>query len=391
MHTLSDVLKPGLRVLIRVDFNVPIEHGVVVDDRRIRASLPVIKQALDGGAAVLLMSHLGRPTEGTFAAELSLAPVAEVLGSLLGQAVTLLPDWPYSKAVVAPGEVALCENVRFNIGEKADDEALARRMAEHCDVFVMDAFATAHRAQASTHGIARFAPVACAGPLLQAELQALARVMQHPKRPLVAIVGGAKISTKLPLLKALAEQVDSLIVGGGIANTLLAAQGQPVGASLYESDLVEEAKAILAYAQVCGCQCVLPRDVVVATEVTADAHTRVVDNSAVTAEDRILDVGPESCAEVRDIILQAGTVLWNGPLGLFELAPFATGTEALAQAIADSPAYSVAGGGDTLAAAAAFGISDKISYISTGGGAFLSYVQGEELPAVAVLQVDDSA
>lgn len=374
------------RVLIREDLNVPLEASVIQNDQRILAALPTLRAALNQGAAVLVMSHLGRPTEGEFDSSLSLQPVAERLSELLGKPVPLLADWPHcDTSSLQPGEIALCENVRFCVGEKTDDETLAKAMAAHCDVLVLDAFATAHRAQASTHAVAKFAAAVCAGPLLEAELAALDKVLAAPASPVVAIVGGAKISTKLPLLASLLDKVDSLIVGGGIANTFLAAQGVEVGASLYEPDLLEQAKTLLKQAAAKDVTIVLPQDAVVAEEVTAEAEVREVELAAVQPSDRILDVGVKSQQYYAEILQQAGTILWNGPVGLFELAPFAAGTKALAKAIAFSQAYSVAGGGDTVAAIDQFGVQDHINYISTGGGAFLAYLQGEELPSVAVL------
>lgn len=375
----------GKRVMIRADLNVPIRDGVILDDTRIRAFLPTARQALEAGASVLVLSHLGRPKEGAFDAEASLAPVARRLGDLLGRPVPCLADW-LDGVELAPGEIALGENVRFNVGEKKNDEALARRMAALCDVFVMDAFGTAHRAEASTHGVARFAPVACAGPLLVAELDALHTALAAPKRPLVAIVGGAKVSSKLAVLTHLLPQVDRLIVGGGIANTFLAAAGHPVGHSLYEPDLVDTARDLLAQAETLGRPIPLPRRVVVAPEIGDTVPVAVKDVGAVDADEMILDVDAGFARELGDIIKGAGTVVWNGPLGVFEYPAFAEGTRLLAQAVADSPAYSICGGGETLAAIAKFGIAEHVSYISTGGGAFLEVLEGKTLPAVEVLQ-----
>lgn len=380
VQRMEDIELAGQRVLIREDLNVPVKDGRVTSDARIRAALPTIRRALDAGARVMLMSHLGRPTEGEFAAEFSLQPVADHLAMLLGSAVTLVSDWREGVAV-AQGEVVLLENVRFNPGEKKNDEALSKAYAALCDVFVMDAFGTAHRAQASTHGVARFAPRACAGPLLAAELDALAKALAEPARPMVAIVGGAKVSTKLEVLDALSQKVDQLIVGGGIANTFLAAAGKPVGKSLCEHDLLDEARRIAASTTI-----PLPTDVVTAPEFAEDAPATTCSADAVADDAMILDVGPDSAAAMAAILRDAGTILWNGPVGVFEFDSFAGGTEALARAIADSPAFSLAGGGDTLAAIDKFAIADKVSYISTGGGAFLEYVEGKVLPAVAVLE-----
>lgn len=370
----------GQRVLIREDLNVPIKDGVVSSDARIRAALPTIQRALAAGAKVILMSHLGRPVEGEFDPQFSLEPVAQHLRALLGVPVRLVADWEAGVAVEA-GEVVLLENVRFNVGEKSDDEALAKAYAALCDVFVMDAFGTAHRAQASTHGVARFAKQACAGPLLAGELDALEKALANPARPMVAIVGGSKVSTKLEVLDSLSEKVDQLIVGGGIANTFLAAAGHPVGQSLCEHDLLDEARRIGAKTHI-----PLPTDVVTAGEFAEHATPRTSAVDEVGDSDMILDIGPESAAAMAALLKDAGTILWNGPVGVFEFDSFAGGTEALAKAIADSVAFSLAGGGDTLAAIDKFGIADKVSYISTGGGAFLEYVEGKVLPAVAVLE-----
>lgn len=377
---MSDLDLADKRVLIREDLNVPIKDGTVASDARLRAAVPSVRAAVDAGARVMLMSHLGRPSEGVFDAAYSLQPVADALASLLGQSVTLISDWR-SGVKLAAGEVALLENVRFNAGEKANDDELAKAYADLCDVFVMDAFGTAHRAQASTHGVARYAPVACAGPLLSAELEALERALANPARPMVAIVGGAKVSTKLEVLETLADKVDQLIVGGGIANTFLAAAGLPVGKSLCEHELLDEARRIAARTYI-----PLPSDVVTAPAFSEDAPATVCRAADVGDEDMILDIGPESAEAIASLLHDAGTILWNGPVGVFEFASFAAGTEALARAIADSPAFSLAGGGDTLAAIDKFGIADKVSYISTGGGAFLEYVEGKELPAVTVLK-----
>ncbi len=373
----------GKRVLIREDLNVPVKDGRVTSDARLLAALPTIRRALDGGARLLVMSHLGRPKAGASDEEnapFSLAPVAERLSELLGRPVPLVRDW-LDGVEIAPGEMALAENVRFIKGEKQDDETLARRMAALCDVYVMDAFATAHRAEASTHGMARFAPVACAGPLLAAELEALGKALARPARPLVAIVGGSKVSTKLTVLDTLCAKVDRLIVGGGIANTFLAAAGLPIGKSLVEADLVDEARRLMGRTDI-----PLPEDVVVATALGEDAVATVKDVNAVGAEDMILDIGPRTAARFAKLLTEAGTILWNGPVGVFEIEQFAAGTRVIAEAVAESAAFSLAGGGDTLAALEKFGVGERISYVSTGGGAFLEYVEGKELPAVAMLE-----
>ncbi|GAB3283038.1 phosphoglycerate kinase [Parahaliea aestuarii] len=377
---MSELDLSGKRVLIREDLNVPLKDGKVASDARIRAALPTIQAAVAAGAKVLLMSHLGRPTEGEFDNAFSLAPVAAHLSGLLGQPVSLVNDWREG-VELAQGEVALLENVRFNPGEKKDDEALSRAYASLCDVFVMDAFGTAHRAQASTHGVAKFAPLACAGPLLAGELEALEKALSNPARPMVAIVGGSKVSTKLTVLETLADKVDQLVVGGGIANTFLAAAGKPVGKSLCEHDLIPAARALMAKTAI-----PLPADVVTGREFSEQAAAELKSADAVADDDMIFDIGPEAAAEIADILASAGTILWNGPVGVFEFDQFAGGTEALSRAIADSPAFSLAGGGDTLAAIDKFGIADKVSYISTGGGAFLEYVEGKTLPAVAMLE-----
>ncbi|MDZ7842338.1 MAG: phosphoglycerate kinase [Gammaproteobacteria bacterium] len=386
MNTMADMDLAGKRVLIREDLNVPIAGGAVAGDQRIRAALPTLEAALAGGAAVLVMSHLGRPTEGEYAKELSLAPVAARLGELLKRDVRLERDYLNGGANAAPGEVVLLENVRFNTGEKADDEALAKRYAALCDVFVMDAFGTAHRAQASTHGVARFAPAACAGPLLTAELEALGRALDAPARPMVAIIGGSKVSTKLSLLDALSGVVDQLVPGGGIANTFLAAAGHDVGRSLYEEDLVDEAARLMARARAAGSSIPIPVDVVVASSPESDAEARVKPVSEVAAEDMILDIGPETARQYAELLRDAGTIVWNGPVGVFEHDQFGVGTETIARAVAASTAFSIAGGGDTIAAMDKYGVTDSISYISTGGGAFLEFLEGKTLPAVAVLE-----
>jgi phosphoglycerate kinase len=382
---MSDLDLAGKRVLIREDLNVPVADGKVTSDARIRAALPTIQLALRANARVLVLSHLGRPEEGVFNEAFSLAPVAARLSELLGRHVALKRDW-LDGVDCAPGEVVLCENVRFNKGEKKDNEALSRRMAALCDVFVMDAFGTAHRAEASTHGVARFAPTACAGPLLVGELDALERALAHPARPLVAIVAGSKVSTKLTVLESLIDKVDKLIVGGGIANTFLAATGSPVGKSLHEPDMLDMARALLAKAKARGAEIPLPTDVVVAREFAATAHADVRPIADVRADEMILDIGPDTAERLSALLQQAGTILWNGPVGVFEFEQFGEGTRAIAQAIARSPAFSLAGGGDTLAAIEKYNVTDGISYISTGGGAFLEFVEGKVLPAVAALE-----
>jgi phosphoglycerate kinase len=379
----------GKRVFIRSDLNVPQDDaGRITEDTRIRASVPAIRAALGAGAAVMVTSHLGRPTEGTLTAADSLAPVAARLSELLGQAVPLVADWT-GGVEVAPGSVVLLENCRGNVGEKKDDEALARRMAALCDVYVNDAFGTSHRAEATTHGIARFAPVACAGPLLAAEIDALGRALHAPRRPLVAIVAGSKVSTKLTILNNLASRVDRLIVGGGIANTFLLAAGMSIGKSLAEPDLVGECRKVIDTLQAKGASLPLPMDVVVAERFAADAPPRLSRADDVRPGEMILDVGPQTSAHLARVVQEAGTIIWNGPLGVFEFDAFAQGTHDLALAIAGATAagaFSIAGGGDTLAAIAKYGISDRVSYISTGGGAFLEFLEGRTLPAVAVLE-----
>ncbi len=375
----------GKRLLIRQDLNVPLDNGVITNDARIRASLPTIQMAQKRGARVMIMSHLGRPTEGEYDPALSLQPVADRLSELLGSPVRLVKDWLGGVEVDA-GEVVLCENVRFNTGEKANDESLAQQMAALCDVFAMDAFGTAHRAQASTHGVAKFASVACSGPLLSRELEALSQALDNPASPIVAIVGGSKVSTKLTVLAALADKVDQLIVGGGIANTFIAAAGHSVGKSLYEEDLIEDAQKLIEQAQAGGGDIPIPVDVVCGKEfsATATAATKPVDQ--VADDDMVFDIGPETAAQLADLLSRAGTIVWNGPVGVFEFDQFGTGTETLAKAVADSPAFSIAGGGDTVAAVDKYGIADQISYISTGGGAFLEFLEGKKLPAVAILE-----
>jgi len=378
--SMTDLDLRDKRVLIREDLNVPIKEGAVSSDARIRAALPTIEAAVQQGARVILMSHLGRPTEGQFENQFSLQPVADHLTGLLGQPVRLVDDWS-NGVEVAPGEVILLENVRFNKGEKKDSEELARAYANLCDIFVMDAFGTAHRAQSSTHGVAKFAAVACAGPLLVGELNALEQALANPARPMVAIVGGSKVSTKLEVLETLADKVDQLIVGGGIANTFLAASGYPVGASLCEHGLIDDAKILMAKTSI-----PVPVDVVTAKEFSETAQATHKAASDVLEDDQILDIGPESARQISAILKNAKTILWNGPVGVFEFDQFGGGTKALSQAIASSEAFSLAGGGDTLAAIYKYGIADKISYISTGGGAFLEYVEGKTLPAVEILE-----
>lgn len=378
--TMNELELKNQRVLIREDLNVPVKDGKVKSDARILAALPTIKLALEKGAAVMICSHLGRPEEGVFSEEDSLAPVAAYLSKALGRDVPLVKDY-LAGVEVQPGELVLLENVRFNKGEKKNTDELAQQYAALCDVFVMDAFGTAHRAQGSTHGVAKFAKVACAGPLLAAELDALAKALLKPTRPMTAIVAGSKVSTKLDVLNALSEKCDQLIVGGGIANTFLAAAGYPVGKSLYEADLLETARAIADKVSV-----PLPIDVVVASEFAESAKATVKLVAEVTADDMILDIGPQTAAHFAELLKSAGTILWNGPVGVFEFDQFGNGTKALALAIAESPAFSIAGGGDTLAAIDKYGVADQISYISTGGGAFLEFVEGKVLPAVAVLE-----
>ena len=378
----------GRRVFIRADLNVPQDDaGRITEDTRIRASLPCIEMALAAGAAVMVTSHLGRPTEGEPKPEDSLAPVAERLGELLGRTVPLRKRWVDGAAIdVAPGELVILENCRLNKGEKKNDPALAKKMAALCDIFVNDAFGTAHRAEATTYGIAEFAPVACAGPLLAAEIDAITKALAAPKRPLVAIVAGSKVSTKLSILQSLAKQVDRLIVGGGIANTFLLAEGVGVGKSLAEPGLVDEARAVIAAMRARGAEVPLPTDVVTARELKADATATTKDVGTVAADELILDIGPKSAAALAALLQSAGTIVWNGPVGVFEIDAFAHGTETVARAIARSAAYSLAGGGDTLAAIAKYGIADDIDYISTGGGAFLEMLEGKTLPALEILE-----
>jgi phosphoglycerate kinase len=380
MHKMTDLNLTGKRVLIREDLNVPLQDGHISSDARILAALPTIRAALEQNAKVLVMSHLGRPEEGKVETKFSLAPVANRLSELLHQPVKLINDWN-NGVDLADGEVALLENVRFNIGEEKNDDALSKRLAALCDIFVMDAFATAHRAQASTVGVAKFAPIACAGPLLTQELDALRTAIAQPKHPLLAIVGGSKVSSKLTVLNALAENVDQLILGGGIANTFLAAAGFPIGKSLYEADLVSEAAALMKKTSI-----PLPTDVVVGKEFSINAQPTLKSVKVVEADDLILDIGPETAEVYAKLIQASATIIWNGPVGVFEWPAFSKGTQRVATAIAESHAYSLAGGGDTISAIEQFGLADKISYISTGGGAFLEFLEGKILPAVAALE-----
>ncbi len=384
MLRMADLDLAGKRVLIREDLNVPVKDGQVTSDQRITAALPTIKLALEKGAALMLMSHLGRPKEGVWNEEDSLAPVAKRLSELLGFEVPLIKDW-LDGVQVAPGKVVLLENCRMNIGEAKDDEILAKKYAALCDVFVMDAFGTAHRAQASTHGVIAQAKIACGGPLLMAELDALAKALQNPARPLIAIVAGSKVSTKLELLSNLVGKVDQLIVGGGIANTFIAAMGYDVGKSLCEHDLLDTAKKIMSDAKARGADIPIPTDVVVAPKFAADAPATIKQVNEVNSDDMILDIGPDTAARYAEMIKNAGSVIWNGPVGVFEFDAFGKGTEVLAKAIAASNAFSIAGGGDTLAAVDKYGVESGISYISTGGGAFLEFCEGKELPAVTAL------
>ena len=389
MHVLkmTDVDLREKRVFIRVDFNVPLKDGAIADDTRIRAALPGIRHALGQHASVMLTSHLGRPKEGEFSEADSLAPVAQHLGKLLGMPVPLRRDWLAGADIAPPpGQAVMLENCRFNKGEKKDDDGLARRMAALCDVYVNDAFGTAHRAEATTHGIAKHARVACAGPLMAAEIDALTRALHQPARPLVAIVAGAKVSTKLTILASLAQKVDQLIVGGGIANTFLLASGSPIGKSLAEPDLAGEAVRIVEILRQKGGAVPLPTDVVCAKEFAAHARAETKAAGAVAADDLILDIGPQTAAAYARLLQQAGTIVWNGPVGVFEFDQFGGGTKAVAQAIAGASGFSIAGGGDTLAAVAKYGVTDRISYISTGGGAFLEFLEGKRLPAIAILE-----
>jgi phosphoglycerate kinase len=385
---MADLDLTGKRVLIRQDLNVPLKKGVVADGTRIHASLPTIQLAIDAGAKVMIMSHLGRPTEGEYSHQYSLAPVANYLSALLDRPVRLEQNWLDAEFIdqIEPGEVVLCENVRFNVGEKQDDDALSQKMASLCDVFVMDAFGTAHRAQASTHGVAKYAPIACAGPLLTAELDALGKALDNPARPMVAIVGGSKVSTKLTVLETLSQKVDQLIVGGGIANTFIAAEGHNVGNSLYEEDLIPTCKKLAADAKARGGEIPVPTDVVCGKQFAENAEAETKAVSAVEADDMIFDIGPKTADRLAEILKNAGTIVWNGPVGVFEFNQFGEGTKEIAMAIAESDAFSIAGGGDTLAAVAKYKICGDVSYISTGGGAFLEFLEGKELPAVAILE-----
>jgi phosphoglycerate kinase len=385
IQNMIDLDLSGKRVLIRQDLNVPVKNGQVTSDIRIQASIPTIEKALAAGAAVMVLSHLGRPVEGEYDNASSLKPVADRLSTLLGKPVRLEKDW-LNGIDIKPGEVVLCENVRFNVGEEKNSDELGKKMAALCDIFVMDAFGTAHRAQASTHSVAKYAPVACAGPLLASELDALGKALKTPVKPLVAIVGGSKVSTKLTVLKSLSEKVDQLIVGGGIANTFIAAAGFPVGKSLYEADLIEEAQRLVAAAKKAGSDIPIPVDVICAKEFSDTAIATIKKVQDVEADDLILDIGPVTAKQYAEIIKSAGTIVWNGPVGVFEIEQFSHGTQSMAKAIAESSAFSIAGGGDTLAAIDKYGINDQVSYTSTGGGAFLEFLEGKELPAVAVLK-----
>ena len=390
-NRLSDLvaqnLLKGKRVFIRADLNVPQDAtGRITEDTRITASIPAIKMCLDSGAAVMVTSHLGRPTEGKLQAEDSLAPVADRLAELLGCKVALISDWVSGNFQVKPGEVVLLENCRGNVGEKKDDPELSQKMAKLCDIYVNDAFGTAHRAEATTHGMAKYAPIACAGPLMEAEIDALSFVLNDPQRPLVAIVAGSKVSTKLSILKSLGDKVDQLIVGGGIANTFMLAAGLPIGLSLAEPDLVDQAKEIIKIMHKRGASVPIPEDVIVANELSPLARANTVSVNDVAPDDMILDIGPKTALKLSNMIAHAGTILWNGPVGVFEIDQFGNGTKMLAAAIAHSPGFSVAGGGDTLAAIAKYGIEKQVGYISTGGGAFLEFLEGKVLPAIAILQ-----
>ena len=380
VNRMTDLDLAGKRVMIRFDFNVPVMDGQVTSDTRMQAALPTIKHALEAGAGVIVLSHLGRPTEGEWEQQFSLEPVARHLSLLLGQSVVLAEQW-LDGVDIEPGQVVMCENVRFNVGEKANDEALSRKMAALCDVFVMDAFGTAHRAQASTYGVAQYAPIAAAGPLLVEEMDALGKALRDPARPMVAIVGGSKVSTKLTVLEALGDKVDQLIVGGGIANTFIAAAGYPVGKSLCEENMLGQAKALLETTNI-----PLPTDVVVADEFSADAKAEIKNVADTKAAEMILDIGPATAESYAELLATAGTIVWNGPVGVFEIDQFGEGTKRIAQAIADSPAFSIAGGGDTLAALQKYDLGSRMSYISTGGGAFLELLEGKKLPAIEVLE-----
>lgn len=383
---MTDLDLAGKRVLIRQDLNVPVKDGRVTSDKRIQASMPTIEHCIKAGARVMIMSHLGRPTEGEPAAEFTMQPVADYLSDALGKQVPLITDYLENSPELNDGDVVLLENVRFNAGEKGNDEALSKEYAALCDIYVMDAFGTAHRAQASTHGAGQFAPVACAGPLLAGELEALGKALDNPNRPMAAIVGGSKVSTKLTVLESLSKVVDQLIPGGGIANTFIAAMGHNVGKSLYEEDLVPEAKKLMAAASAAGNEIPVPTDVVVGKEFSESTPATVKKVEDVEDDDMIFDVGPETAARFAEMMKAAGTIVWNGPVGVFEFPQFADGTKVLGAAIADSNAFSIAGGGDTLAAVADFGLTERISYISTGGGSFLEFLEGKQLPVVAMLE-----
>ena len=383
---MTDLDLAGKRVLIRQDLNVPIKDGKVTSDKRILASLPTIELAMNAGARVMVMSHLGRPVEGEYDEAYSMIPVGEHMAALLGHNVEMVKDWVNGVGEMRNGEVVLCENVRFNVGEKSNDDELSKKMAALCDIYVMDAFGTAHRAQASTHGVAKYAPVACAGPLLAAELDALGKALGNPKRPMAAIVGGSKVSTKLTVLESLSQVVDQLIPGGGIANTFIAASGFNVGKSLYEEDLIPEAKRLMEAAQAKGGEIPVPTDVVVGKEFSETAEAVVKKVEEIEDDDMIFDIGPETAERFAQMMKDAGTIVWNGPVGVFEFDQFGEGTRILGMAIAESDAFSIAGGGDTLAAVDKYGISDRISYISTGGGAFLEFLEGKKLPAVEILE-----
>lgn len=383
---MTDLDLAGKRVLIRQDLNVPVQDGKVTSDQRIKASLPTIRLCIESGAKLMIMSHLGRPTEGSPEDQYSLKPVADYLSSALGKNVNLTSDYLQESPVLSDGEVVLLENVRFNVGEKANEESLSRQYAELCDIYVMDAFGTAHRAQASTHGVGLYAPVACAGPLLAAELEALGQALDNPQRPVVAIVGGSKVSTKLTVLDALSQIVDQLIPGGGIANTFIAAAGYNVGKSLVEEDLIPEARRLIEAAKVAGKEIPIPLDVVCGKEFSPQTQAIVKAVDRVDDDDMIFDIGPQTAAQFAEYMKTAATIVWNGPVGVFEFDQFGEGTKTLAQSIASSNAFSIAGGGDTLAAVDKYGISDQVSYISTGGGAFLEFLEGKQLPAVAMLE-----
>ncbi len=383
---MTDLDLAGKRVLIRQDLNVPVQNGKVTSDQRIKASMPTIRHCIESGAKLMIMSHLGRPTEGAPEDQYSLKPVADYLASALGKNVDLISDYLQKSPVLSDGDIVLLENVRFNLGEKANDESLSRQYAGLCDIYVMDAFGTAHRAQASTHGVGLFSTVACAGPLLTAELEALGQALDNPQRPVVAIVGGSKVSTKLSVLDSLSKTVDQLIPGGGIANTFIAAAGYNVGKSLVEEDLIPQAKRLIEAAQAAGKEIPIPIDVVCGKEFSPQAQAVLKAVDAVTDDDMIFDIGPQTAARFSELMQTAATIVWNGPVGVFEFDQFGEGTKTLAQAIASSSAFSIAGGGDTLAAVDKYGIFDQISYISTGGGAFLEFLEGKQLPAVAMLE-----